>query len=162
GMKATFIKEHFNFTSYKRLSTEKVMLRQKKGTDISLPGNKKGTLKLEGIQSGEATVAATVENLTTTYTLGREGSVFINAGYLALNPTRTVPMLELEEGGRIHRLSQSLAIIEFLEERYPSPPLFPKDPFDRAFARQLAEIVNSGIQPLQNRVVTLHLKDVLK
>lgn len=80
--------------------------------------------------------------------------------HAAKNPMEQVPVLEVEEGGRTHRLAQSLAIIEYLEERYPSPPLLPADPILRARARQLAEIVNSGIQPMQNLGLLQHLKEV--
>lgn len=68
-------------------------------------------------------------------------------GYRALNPMEQVPTLTLDDG---RRLSQSLAIIEYLDETVPSPPLLPRDPYLRARTRQLAEVVNSGIQPLQN------------
>lgn len=81
--------------------------------------------------------------------------------YRVINPMRTVPLLELEENDRLHRISQSLAIIEFLEESFPSPPLLPKDSFERARARQLAEMVNSGIQPLQNLAVYARVKNEL-
>ena len=47
-------------------------------------------------------------------------------------------------------LSQSLAIIEFLEEKHPKPSLLPTDAVDRARARAIAETIASGIQPLQN------------
>lgn len=67
--------------------------------------------------------------------------------YRAVNPMQQVPTLELDDGRRI---SQSLAIIEYLEETAPRPPLLPADPYLRARARQLAELVNAGIQPLQN------------
>src|SRR5262249_11504683 len=50
-------------------------------------------------------------------------------------------------------LPQSMAIIELLEEQFPKPPLLPADPWRRARARQLAEMVNAGIQPLQNLYV---------
>jgi maleylpyruvate isomerase len=70
--------------------------------------------------------------------------------YRALNPLSQVPLLEIEEGGKLLRLTQSIAIIEYLEERFPERPLLPRAPADRARARQLAEIVNSGIQPFQN------------
>ncbi len=70
--------------------------------------------------------------------------------YVAQNPMRQVPALELEVGGVRHVLAQSLPIIEYLEEAYPDPPLFPQDPIARARARQIAEVVNAGIQPLQN------------
>lgn len=53
--------------------------------------------------------------------------------------------------GEIIRLTQSLAIIEFLDEMYPSKiPLLPQDPIVRARVRQVSEIVTSGIQPLQS------------
>src|SRR5262249_52346758 len=47
-------------------------------------------------------------------------------------------------------IAESMAIIELLEEQYPSPALLPADPFLRARARQLASLIVSGIQPLQN------------
>jgi maleylpyruvate isomerase len=92
----------------------------------------------------------------------RDGGDQNTERYRALNPMRTVPMLELEEDGQVHRLAQSLAIIEFLEERFPSPPLLPKAPLVRARARQIAEMVNSGIQPLQNLSVYTRVKNELK
>lgn len=82
--------------------------------------------------------------------------------YQAKNPARTVPLLELEEGGTTRRIAQSMAIIAFLDERYPTPPLLPQDPFARAQARQIAELVNSGIQPMQNLAVLQHVKRVLQ
>src|SRR5438094_2847612 len=66
--------------------------------------------------------------------------------YLAVNPQGLVPTLD--DGGRM--LIQSLAIIEFLEETYPDPPLLPKDPADRARVWALAEIVACDIHPLNN------------
>src|SRR5438309_5224726 len=59
------------------------------------------------------------------------------------NPMSQVPVLEWQEGGQTRRLAQSMAIIEWLDETHPSPPLLPKDPFARAQARMLAEHVNS-------------------
>ncbi|HEY3593171.1 MAG TPA: maleylacetoacetate isomerase, partial [Polyangiaceae bacterium] len=50
---------------------------------------------------------------------------------------------------------------EYLEERFPSPPLLPADPLARARVREIAEIVNSGIQPLQNLAVQRHVKHAL-
>ena len=73
--------------------------------------------------------------------------------YAAVNPLGMVPALEVTEGGRTVRLAQSLAILEWLEERFPAPPLLPREPFARAKARQLAELVNSSIQPLHNQLV---------
>ncbi len=70
--------------------------------------------------------------------------------FRGVNPLTQVPVLEVEEGGHTLWLTQSMAIIEYLEERFPERPLLPSDREGRARARQLAEIVNSGIQPLQN------------
>jgi maleylacetoacetate isomerase len=67
--------------------------------------------------------------------------------YLSLNPMAQVPTLVLDDG---RQLSQSLAILEYLEELAPRPALLPADPYLRARARQLAEVVNAGIQPFQN------------
>ena len=79
-------------------------------------------------------------------------------GYRAVNAQGQVPTLEWAEGdGSIRRIAQSLAIVEYLEATHPEPPLLPADPYLAARARQLAEIVNAGIQPLQNNRV---LKDV--
>lgn len=75
------------------------------------------------------------------------------------NPIEQVPVLELDEGGAPIRITQSMAILEYLEERFPAPPLLPADPLLRARARQLAEVVNSGIQPLQNLKLQQALKD---
>ena len=75
------------------------------------------------------------------------------ASYGEVNPLGMVPVLEVAEGGRTARLAQSLAILEWLEERFPEPALLPRDPLARARARQLAEIVNSSIQPLHNQLV---------
>lgn len=69
--------------------------------------------------------------------------------YSALNLMESVPLLEWHDGGAVRRLAQSLAILDHLEQRFPTPPLLPADPWLRARARQLAEIVNSGIQPFQ-------------
>ncbi len=66
------------------------------------------------------------------------------------NPMAQVPVLEVEEGGRTVTIAQSMAILEYLDERFPSPPLLPADAEGRARVRTLAEHVNSGIQPFQN------------
>ncbi len=81
--------------------------------------------------------------------------------YRALNPMAQVPTLEFDVGGVTHRLTQSIAIIEYLEERFPTPSLLPKDPYLRARARALAEVVNSGIQPLQNLEPQRYVREVL-
>lgn len=71
-------------------------------------------------------------------------------GYREKNPMGQVPLIEIEEGAQTLRLAQSVAIVEYLESRIPEPPLIPTDPYLAAKARQMAEIVNSGIQPIQN------------
>src|SRR3954464_1831379 len=76
--------------------------------------------------------------------------------FRALNPSTQVPVLLPDEGGR--PIAQSMAIIAYLEERFPTPPLLPSDPWLRARARQLAEMVNAGIQPYQNLPVLDQLK----
>jgi maleylpyruvate isomerase len=79
-----------------------------------------------------------------------QGEQFAEA-YRAKNPISQVPTLEItEDDGTRVALTQSLAILEYLDERWPDPPILPRDPFLRARARALAEIVNAGIQPLQN------------
>lgn len=91
----------------------------------------------------------------------REGGQQHSALFKAVNPQGMVPVLEVEEGGVVHRLAQSLAILEYLEETHPTPPLLPADRFLRARARQLAEIVNSSIQPLHNLLVLRKVSEEL-
>ena len=80
-------------------------------------------------------------------------------GYRTHNPMAQVPTLEVTEAdGTRHALSQSLPIMEYLDERFPEPPILPRDPVLRHRARALAELVNSGIQPLQNLSTTNAVK----
>jgi maleylacetoacetate isomerase len=78
-------------------------------------------------------------------------------GYRAVNPQGLVPALE----DRGQTFIQSLAIIEYLDEIYPEPPLLPKEPTGRARTRALAEIVACDIHPINNlrvlRYLTHHL-----
>jgi maleylpyruvate isomerase len=79
--------------------------------------------------------------------------------YRAKNPISQVPTLEVtEDDGDKVTLTQSLAILEYLDERWPDPPILPRDPFLRARARSLAEIVNAGVQPLQNASTLAKIK----
>lgn len=71
----------------------------------------------------------------------------LTAAYRALNPQGLVPALEHD--GQV--LIQSPAIIEWLEERYPTPPLLPANPEHRAHVRALAAIVGCDIHPVNNR-----------
>ena len=66
------------------------------------------------------------------------------------NPLEQVPVLEVNLGSTLFRLTQSMAILEYLEELYPNPALLPEGAEQRARVRQLSEIINSGIQPIQN------------
>ena len=68
------------------------------------------------------------------------------APYTDLNRQGLVPALETEDGA----LTQSLAILEWLEETHPEPPLLPKTPRERAIVRAMAEIVACDIHPLNN------------
>jgi maleylpyruvate isomerase len=74
--------------------------------------------------------------------------------YLARNPQGLVPFLEDGEVA----IGQSLAILEYLEERYPVPPLLPGDPQRRALARELACAVACDTHPLNNLRVLKWLK----
>jgi maleylpyruvate isomerase len=79
--------------------------------------------------------------------------------YRAKNPMAQVPTLEItEDDGTVRAINQSLPILEYLDERFPEPALMPKDAYLRARTRILAEIVNSGIQPLQNLTTTNQVK----
>ena len=71
----------------------------------------------------------------------------LGAAFKALNPQGLVPALV--DGDRV--LTQSVAIMEWLEERYPTPALLPVDVNDRAYVRALAAIVGCDIHPINNR-----------
>lgn len=79
--------------------------------------------------------------------LGRE--------YATLNPQRLVPALEVD--GTI--LTQTPAIIEWLEERYPAPPLLPDVPEARAYVRALAAIIGCDIHPVNNKRILATLRE---
>jgi maleylpyruvate isomerase len=89
--------------------------------------------------------------------LVRGGGEQHQPSFASLNPQRQVPVLEDGAGTNSVRLVQSMAIIEYLDETYPDPPLLPGSARDRAHVRALAELVNSGIQPLQNSATLAEL-----
>jgi maleylpyruvate isomerase len=66
--------------------------------------------------------------------------------YRALNPQGLLPALETE--GSV--ITQSLAICEYLEEKYPQPPILPSDPIERARVRAFADVIACDIHPIQN------------
>jgi maleylacetoacetate isomerase len=78
--------------------------------------------------------------------------------FRAVNAQALVPALE--EGGRV--LIQSLAIMEYLEETHPEPPLLPKPTLDRAYVRAVAQIVACEIHPLNNLRTLRHVKQSYK
>ena len=82
------------------------------------------------------------------------------AEHRARNPIGQVPVLELLGGEAPVLLAQSVAILEYLEEVFPEHALLPREPIARARVRELVELVNSGIQPLQNLSVLLHVSSL--
>jgi maleylacetoacetate isomerase len=80
-----------------------------------------------------------------------------SAEYRDLNPQGLVPMLEVDG----HRLTQSLAIINYLDIRYPTPPLIPAAALERAHVVAMAMTVACDIHPLNNLRVLKYLKNEL-
>jgi maleylacetoacetate isomerase len=74
--------------------------------------------------------------------------------YLKVNPQGLTPALVVD--GRV--LTQSLAILEWLEETYPAPALLPRDPWDRSVVRAMADLVACDVHPLNNVRVLRALK----
>jgi maleylacetoacetate isomerase len=87
--------------------------------------------------------------------LVRDGGEQFSAAYRAVNPQSRVPTL-VHNG---QRFSQSLAIIEYLDETFPDHRLVPRDPVDRARVRMLSQLIACDIQPLQNTSTTHYLKE---
>jgi maleylpyruvate isomerase len=80
------------------------------------------------------------------------------AKFKAINPQGLVPALE--DSGRL--LSQSLAIMEYLEEAYPGPKLLPGDAFDRAYVRAYSQLIACEIHPLNNLRTLKYVKRAYK
>lgn len=87
----------------------------------------------------------------------KDGGQHLLPAYRAINPQALVPALRDDE--RV--LTQSLAIIEYLDETHPKPPLLPGDPLGRARVRALALLVACDIHPLANLRVRNYLKQKL-
>ena len=81
-----------------------------------------------------------------------------SSAYRALNPQGLVPMLEIDD----HRLTQSLAIIAYLDQRRREPPLLPDDPADQAHVRAMALTIACDIHPLNNLRVLKYLSGPLQ
>lgn len=79
--------------------------------------------------------------------------------YAAVSPALLVPTLETDDGTR---LGQSMAIIEYLDETHPEPPLLPRDAMGRAQVRALAQLIACEIHPLNNLRVLKYLVQDLK
>jgi maleylpyruvate isomerase len=91
--------------------------------------------------------------------LTKDGGKQHTPEYRAINPQRRVPALQLPSG---EVLVQSLAIINYLDETHPQPPLLPADPLARAQVRAIAEIIACDIHPLDNTSPLNYLRDRLK
>lgn len=85
----------------------------------------------------------------------KDGGQQLSENYRALNPTALVPTLQ-EDGWST---GQSMAILEYLEERYPEPALLPTDPHGRARVRAIAQTIACDIHPLNNLRVLKYLKN---
>jgi maleylpyruvate isomerase len=91
--------------------------------------------------------------------LTRDGGAQFSPAFRAVNPQLRVPALKLDSGDI---LLQSLAIIEYLDETHPNPPLLPKDPITRAHVRAVAQIIACDIHPIDNVAVLNYLRRELK
>jgi maleylacetoacetate isomerase len=101
------------------------------------------TLNLKGLKYEQAAIH-----------LRRGGGEQLQAAYRKINPQALVPALE--DDGRI--LTQSLAIIEYLDETHPQPPLLPKNPLDKALVRGMALVIACEVHPIQNLRVLNYVK----
>lgn len=86
--------------------------------------------------------------------LVRDGGGQNKPEYRLVNPMGHVPALA-DDGFLV---AESVAILHYLDDRFPSQPLFPSDAREKALVIQICEILNSGIQPLQNLKVTNYLE----
>ena len=106
-------------------------------------------------------IALNLKNLTSEMIpihLQKEGGLNKKPEYRAVNPQMRLPALTLDTGDV---LIQSLAIIEYLDEIHPQPPLLPRDPVARAKARALAQVIACDIHPLNNVGPLRYLKNQL-
>jgi len=91
--------------------------------------------------------------------LTKDGGLQSTAEYRAVNPQKLVPSLVLDRGDV---LTQSLAIIEYLDETHPEPRLLPTNPIERARVRAVALAIACDIHPIDNLRVLQYLKRALK
>ncbi|XP_033731147.1 maleylacetoacetate isomerase-like [Pecten maximus] len=75
--------------------------------------------------------------------------------YSTINPMKQVPALVMNGS----TMTQSVAMLEYLEEVHPEKPLLPKDPLERVKVREIVSVISGGIQPLQNLSVLQKIGD---
>lgn len=80
------------------------------------------------------------------------------ADYISLNPSHLVPTLIAENGSLV--LTQSIAILEYLEEKYPEKALLPKDLRQRSIVRNLVHILSDDVQPITNLRILKHVEKI--
>jgi maleylpyruvate isomerase len=90
--------------------------------------------------------------------LSKDGGHNRRPEYQAVNPQMKVPSLVLDNGDV---LIQSMAIIDYLDETHPEPPLLPNDPLARAKVRAVSQIIACDIHPIDNVAPLRYLKNVL-
>ena len=90
--------------------------------------------------------------------LTRGGGEHLKPDYIAVNPQKLVPTL-IDGGAPI---TQSMAIMEYIEETRPQPPILPKDAAGRARVRALANIIACDVHPINNLRVRNYVRDDLK
>ncbi|MDG3440451.1 maleylacetoacetate isomerase [Nitrospirillum amazonense] len=88
----------------------------------------------------------------------RDGGEQLKPDYLALNPQGQLPTLTVDDATGRHLLTQSLAIVEYLDEVHPTPALLPANPIVRAQARAVALAIACDIHPINNLRVQKYLK----
>jgi maleylacetoacetate isomerase len=93
-----------------------------------------------------------------TINLRKEGGLNRKPDFRAINPLMRVPVLRLDSG---ELLTQSIAIIEYLDETHPQPPLLPRDALKRARVRAMAQLIACDIHPLNNVSPLRYLKNEL-
>jgi maleylacetoacetate isomerase len=87
----------------------------------------------------------------------KNGGEQFSASFQAINPESIIPVLREKNDGEMAVLSQSLAIMEYLEEKYPEPALLPDRLVDRAFVRALSLSIACDIHPVNNLRILKYL-----